>query len=129
MNQLTVLEDDWDFEDRLAQIALPIGRIQSNQGQNTPAAISLTLLAVGVALGVLFFEVGFILLIFCIGFLVWYLGAAIVALITSAGAIAGIVAVAVNHRRPAEQITGIVGFVLNAAIAGLCVAFLATGWR
>jgi len=128
MNQLTVLEDDWDFEDRLAQIALPIGR-RLNQGQNTPAAISLTLLAVGVALGLIFFELGFILLIFCIGFLVWYLGAAIVALITSAGAIAGIVAVAVNHRRPAEQITGIVGFVLNAAIAGLCVAFLATSWR
>src|SRR5262245_1412055 len=128
MNQLTVLEDDWDFEDRLAQIALPIGR-RLNQGQNTPAAISLTLLAVGVALGLIFFELGFILLIFCIGFLVWYLGAAIVALITSAGAIAGIVAVAVNRRRPAEQITGIVGFVLNAAIAGLCVAFLATRWR
>jgi hypothetical protein len=125
MNQLTVLEDDWDFEDRLAQIALPIGR-QLNQGRNTPAAVSLTLLAVGVALGLIFFELGFVLLIFCIGFLVWYLGAAIVALITSAGAIAGIVAVAVNHRRPAEQITGIVGFVLNAAIAGLCVAFLAT---
>jgi hypothetical protein len=125
MNQLTVLEDDWDFEDRLAQIALPIGR-QLNQGHNTPAAVSLTLLAVGVALGLIFFELGFVLLIFCIGFLVWYLGAAIVALITSAGAIAGIVAVAVNHRRPAEQITGIVGFVLNAAIAGLCVAFLAT---
>jgi hypothetical protein len=125
MNQLTVLEHDWDFEDRLAQIALPVGR-QLNQGQNTPAAISLTLLAVGVALGLIFFELGFILLIFCIGFLVWYLGAAIVALITSAGAIAGIVAIAVNHRRPAEQITGIVGFVLNAAVAGLCVAFLAT---
>jgi hypothetical protein len=128
MSQLTVLEDDWDFEDRLAQIALPIGR-QLNQGQNAPAAVSLTLLAVGVALGLIFFELGFVLLIFCIGFLVWYLGAAIVALITSAGAIAGFVAVAVNHRRPAEQITGIVGFVLNAAIAGLCVAFLATSWR
>lgn len=128
MSQLTVLEHDWDFEDRLAQIALPIGR-HLNQGHNTPAAVSLTLLAVGVALGLIFFELGFILLIFCIGILVWYLGAAIVALITSVGAIAGIVAVAVNHRRPAEQITGIVGFVLNAAIAGLCVAFLATIMR
>jgi hypothetical protein len=129
MSPRPVLEHDWDFEDRLAQIALPIGRAAVNHAQRMPAAISLTLLAVGVALAAIFFEVGFILLIFCIGFLVWYLGAAIVGLITSAGAIAGIVAVAVNHRRPAEQITGILGFVLNAAIAGLCVAFLATMWR
>ena len=126
MGTTTRLATDWEFEERLAKIALPRRADPNSHGMTAPAAVSLTLLMIGVVFALLFFLLGFVLLFFCIGILVWYVGAAVVALITGAGAVFGIVAIAVNPRRPAQQMIGILGFVLNAVVAALCGVLLSS---
>ena len=116
---------DYDFEDRLGQIALPMrGNHDETSGASAAAIASLVLLAVGVGLAIVFGVLGFVLLFFCIGILVWYAGAFIVLLITGTGALFGLVAVVSNFHRPAQQVIGLLGLVLNSAVAVACACLL-----
>jgi hypothetical protein len=118
--------NDNDFDHRLSQIALPWDDSRTDGGAAVPGIVSLTLLAVGLGLAAVFFLTGMVLMFFCIGILVWYFGAALVLIVSSSGAILGLVAMAANPYRPVEQMIGCLGLVLNAALAGGCAWVLAT---